>query len=79
MTTTILPLATLLKIVFFKSFSFVPTFLLIEAFKVSFVLGKYRYGMIFVMIFVIFIYLISGLGLINGIGFLQFSFLIEFR
>ena len=75
MTTTILPLATLLKIVFFISFSFVPTFLLIEAFKVSFVLGKYRYG----MIFVIFIYLISGLGLINGIGFLQFSFLIEFR
>ena len=75
MTTTILPLATLLKIVFFKSFSFFPTFLIIEAFKMSFVLGKNRYG----MTFFIFINLISGLGLINGIGFLNFSFLIEFR
>ncbi len=40
-TAMILPIATMMKIIYFESFSFLSTFLIIEAFKVSFVLGRY--------------------------------------
>ena len=75
-TTIILPTTTLLKIFFFKSFSFLSTFLIIEAFKVTFVLGiQNKKNQVVISNWIYF----KGIGLVNGIGLLQFFFLIEFR
>ena len=68
---SILPIATILKLLVFKSYSYWTTFLIIEGWKNSIVLGKIdnldqKYALSFL-----------GIGLVNSLSILQFFYIFE--
>ena len=69
---SILPVATILKLLLFNSYSYWTTFLIIEGWKISIVFGKIVH-----LVMMKYSFSILGIGVVNSLSILQFFYIFE--